>query len=397
MAAIRFNNSMLDSLPSSVTTIDFHGDLYYRDRTILKMDNQSTSWLPDTEFWLRRLKLEMTKQPSLEPGSLREIHFGEVKVTGAEIAEILKSFPQLEILRHYQLTTGLCLLHGKDWEKTEENLPKYNLTNIDADFSHVIRCRMSPEAVLPSDALKLAVTVCPKATSVNLRYDCSTPHHIVGYLTSLTRLQELSAVCVTSGERTLLDFNDLVPILEKFGPKTLKSLELKVLEEVDPHVIAYVCPQLTRLILSGCGYVTPSTCFIYRCLTSSKRLPKLKLLFYADGDDFSWDHSLPQCFWKSVLESDIRQPNILEGIFLESPRMTVETLTYLLNENADFPNLQVFSICRASELNLSHLQSLSRAVNKLNYLRITDCEQIGIRLGARIIQMFRGAEVKIES
>lgn len=87
---------------------------------------------------------------------------------------------------------------------------------------------MSPEAVLPGDALKLAVTVCPNATSVNLRFDCSTPHHIVGHLTLLARLNELSAVCVTSGERTLLDFTDLIPVLEKFGPESLRSLELKV-------------------------------------------------------------------------------------------------------------------------------------------------------------------------
>jgi hypothetical protein len=87
---------------------------------------------------------------------------------------------------------------------------------------------MSPQSVLPIDALSLAVALCPNAESVRIRYDCSTHHDSIEALTSLHKLKELSIVCVTSGERCLLDFTDIVPILEVHGEAQLKYLELKV-------------------------------------------------------------------------------------------------------------------------------------------------------------------------
>lgn len=87
---------------------------------------------------------------------------------------------------------------------------------------------MSPKAVLPADALQLAVKLCPQATSVRIRFDNSTSHHVVSPLLDLKALEEFSAVCVSSGERTLLDFQDFAPLLQHFGPGSLKSLELKV-------------------------------------------------------------------------------------------------------------------------------------------------------------------------
>lgn len=88
---------------------------------------------------------------------------------------------------------------------------------------------MSPQSVLPIDALSLAVTLCPQAESVRIRYDCSTHHDSIEALTTLAKLKELSIVCVTSGERCLLDFSDIVPILEAQGANHLKYLELKVI------------------------------------------------------------------------------------------------------------------------------------------------------------------------
>lgn len=72
---------------------------------------------------------------------------------------------------------------------------------------------------------------------------------------------------------------------------------------MDTHTITSACPRLEELILSGCGYVTPSTCPYFNCKFSTPYLRRLKLLFYADGDDFSWDHSVPDCFWKSTLSA----------------------------------------------------------------------------------------------
>lgn len=87
---------------------------------------------------------------------------------------------------------------------------------------------MSPEWVLAPEALQLAVVLCPNTLSIRVRFDCSTPNDVLAPLLTLDKLKEFSAVCVSSGERTLLDFSDMAPILEKFGPSSLTFLELKV-------------------------------------------------------------------------------------------------------------------------------------------------------------------------
>ncbi|XP_024085203.1 uncharacterized protein LOC106667882 [Cimex lectularius] len=347
-------------------------------------------------FVFRHLRLLRQDISDYSFDGLTELHLGQAKVSSDEISDILRKKPQLRLLKHYQLTTALCHLHGKDWRTSPGILPTYKLKNIDADFSHVVRCRMSPHAVLPPDALKLAVALCPEATSIRLRFDCSTPHHVVGPLVNLKALRELSAVCVTSGERTLLDFTDMIPILEQHGPKTLNMLELKVLEEVDPHVIGHVCTQLESLTLSGCGYVTPPTCQQFRCRKKSARLQQLKYLFYADGDDFSWDHSLPQCFWRSTMSSDKRFKSSLECVCLESPRMTVDTLKESFDDPASFPRLKILTVCRAPEIDFETIESLSRVAPNLSYLRLTSCEKINARFGARIKKLYPDIELKID-
>jgi hypothetical protein len=64
-------------------------------------------------------------------------------------------------------------------------------------------------------------------------------------------------------------------------------------------VILSTCPKLERLVLSGCGNTVPPTCPRFDC--EALRLKRLRLLFFADGDDFSWDHDLPPCFWRATL------------------------------------------------------------------------------------------------
>lgn len=82
--------------------------------------------------------------------------------------------------------------------------------------------------MLPLDALQLAIDLCPEAHSIRVRIDCSTHHDILLPLKTLSKLKELSVVCVTNGERSLLDFTDIAPVLMHHG-KHLKSLELKVI------------------------------------------------------------------------------------------------------------------------------------------------------------------------
>jgi hypothetical protein len=68
---------------------------------------------------------------------------------------------------------------------------------------------------------------------------------------------------------------------------------------VDVHVILSTCPKLERLVLSGCGNTVPPTCPGFDC--KALRLKRLRLLFFADGDDYSWDHAVPPCFWRAAL------------------------------------------------------------------------------------------------
>jgi hypothetical protein len=77
------------------------------------------------------------------------------------------------------------------------------------------------------------------------------------------------------------------------------DLCVQVIEEVDVHVILTTCPKLERLVLSGCGNVVPPTCPGFDC--DGLRMRRLRLLFFADGDDFSWDHDVPPCFWRATL------------------------------------------------------------------------------------------------
>ncbi|KAL6954873.1 hypothetical protein U1Q18_047088 [Sarracenia purpurea var. burkii] len=82
------------------------------------------------------------------------------------------------------------------------------------------------QPMLPLDALQLATELCPEAYTIRVRFDCSTHHDILLPLINLNKLKELSVVCVTNGERSLMDFTDIEPVLKHHG-NHLKSLELK--------------------------------------------------------------------------------------------------------------------------------------------------------------------------
>lgn len=81
--------------------------------------------------------------------------------------------------------------------------------------------------MLPMDALQLAVELCPEATDVRVRIDCCTHHDVLRPLVDMSQLEKLSIVCVTNGERSLVNFEDIEPVLRRHGTN-LKFLELKV-------------------------------------------------------------------------------------------------------------------------------------------------------------------------
>ncbi|XP_054283911.1 uncharacterized protein LOC129000875 isoform X2 [Macrosteles quadrilineatus] len=382
--AEKFDTSLLGLLPKSVCSVDFDGELYYRGRSSFP-DFGQQSWLPEAEGIFRSLLLSYKKQHSLNDKCLVELHLGTSSVSADQLTQVLRTAPNIRLLRHYQLVSALYKLHSESW-KSGSTIPTYKLNNLDADFSHVVRCRMSPQAVLPGDAMRLASQLCPDVASVRVRIDCSTPHDILGPLTSFKRLRELSVVCVTSGERCNLDFSDICPILEAHGETSLTSLELKVIEEVESHQIVFLCPRLEVLVLSGCGFVCPPTCGSFMCANNPRYLRKLKLLFYADGDDFSWTHNVPQCFWKAALTSGPTKKSRLSGLFLESPRITETTARELwtAGQTVLYPELRVVSLLRYSEITLDDVRNLTRGA-PLKYLRATDCERLHSK---RLRQMF---------
>lgn len=74
----------------------------------------------------------------------------------------------------------------------------------------------------------------------------------------------------------------------------------QVVEEVDVHVIISSGFHLETLVLSGCGHRAGHQCQDKCAIWTSLPLPKLRHIFFADGDDFSWDHLPPPCFWRAV-------------------------------------------------------------------------------------------------
>nr|XP_024218041.1 uncharacterized protein LOC106691465 [Halyomorpha halys] len=363
---VKFTATPLRHLPQGLHTVDLSGEVFYAGDELPKPQG-NLPWLMEVDYWLRRIEIQVQRPVHSKLQGLCRLHLGRASASSLELIEVLKQFPNLILLRHYQMVTALCQLHMEQWKEDSSSLPRYKLTNIDADFSHVVRCRMSPKAVLPPEALRLSAILCPEATSIRLRFDTSTPHHVVGHLTLLKTITDISAVCVTSGERTLLDFQDFVPLLDQFGSTTLRALEFKVVEEVDPHVILRSCKRLEQLTLSGCGFAQncsgPPRC------RPGPSLNLLKVLFFADGDDFSWDHTLPQCFWLSILAGSKHRNSRLHGLFLESPRMTEDTLSAVLGQEASFPQLQTVCTRRAPELGIARLAELVRAAPTLSYLR----------------------------
>ncbi|XP_075213644.1 uncharacterized protein LOC142319857 [Lycorma delicatula] len=386
-------------LPPTVSAIDFDTEENPLDLSNLG-ELVPANWLPEAAL-LHKSLWALRRKP-VEGIGLTEVHLTGVSVGAPQLCTIIKHAPSLRLLEHYQLVRALYNLHAQQWRQSTA-LPRYKLLNLDADFSHVVRSHLSPLAVLPSDALRLATALCPDACYVRLRFDPNTPHDVLQPLISLHRLKELSTVCVSSGERCLLDFSDIAPLLEHHGPKSLQALELKVIEEVDPHVILLNCQKLENLVLSGCGFVTPSSCPSHGCSDSNYVLPspRLRLLFYADGDDFSWTHHMPQCFWRATLNFKPERSycrhgkkNRLKGLFLESPRMWDETATWLWeSQKVLYPELQILSVCRYPELSIPQLQSILRGA-PIRYLRSVSCEKLHPR---RVQQLFKNGEVVVNA
>lgn len=68
---------------------------------------------------------------------LLELHLGMVNISIDELAKLLQKLPSLILLRSYKMVKALYYLHSQDW-KNGKLLKKYQLQNLDADFSYVV-------------------------------------------------------------------------------------------------------------------------------------------------------------------------------------------------------------------------------------------------------------------
>lgn len=73
---------------------------------------------------------------------LLELHLGMVNISVDELARIIQKLPRLVLLRSYKLVKALYYLHSKEW-KDGKSLTKYQLQNLDADFSYVVSCAIT--------------------------------------------------------------------------------------------------------------------------------------------------------------------------------------------------------------------------------------------------------------
>ncbi|KAK7580599.1 hypothetical protein V9T40_001228 [Parthenolecanium corni] len=289
-------------------SVDFEGELFWRsqpfeNRLKQTFENEHESWLSSSQNVIRIMHCAYEKIPKYlskdyQAEGLLELHLGMVNISIDELAKLLQKLPSLILLRSYKMVKALYYLHSQDW-KNGKLLKKYQLQNLDADFSYVACCTLTVDRMLPMDALQLATELCPEAIHVRVRFDCSTHHGILEPLVGLKKLKHLSAVCVTNGELSLLDFTDIEPVLQQHGEQ-LRFLELKVIDAVDIHKIINSCPKLETLVLSGNDYVTPKCS--NQCSSSVvSKLRKLKILFFAEGGDVVSKNYVPSCFWYSTL------------------------------------------------------------------------------------------------
>ncbi|KAG8324955.1 hypothetical protein J6590_079172 [Homalodisca vitripennis] len=132
-----FEPIFLKTLPKSVCSVDFDGELYNKGSGELP-DLDHHSWLPESENILKCLRLSRKKLMVLNEKCLVELHLATLSVTADQLTEVLQLAPNLKLLRHYQLVSALYKLHSETW-KSGGSLSKYKLANLDADFSHVRR------------------------------------------------------------------------------------------------------------------------------------------------------------------------------------------------------------------------------------------------------------------
>ncbi|XP_065201872.1 uncharacterized protein LOC135832510 [Planococcus citri] len=383
------------------TSVDFDGELFWRsesydDYMMNVFNRDNISWLSTSQDIIRYLITCRQKLPKYihqdTYHGLLELHLGTLTITTSDIATILISFPNLLILRNYKLVKALYEMYNEEW-KSSGIRHRYQLRNLDADFSYVGRCTLAVQPMLPLDALQLATELCPEAHTIRVRFDCSTHHDILLPLTNLHKVKDLSVVCVTNGERSLMDFTDIEPILRHHG-NNIKSLELKVIDEVDTHVITRFCPKLEVLILSGSNYVTPHTCVSYQCSQTNpttttsnnsnrsknnnniSNLTKLRIFFFAEGDN-TVCNNVPQCFWYSTLKPSDESGSRLTSIFLESPRILESQANQIFNSCTvpSYPNMQIISISDYNELDVTHLNSLTSG-DRIKYLHISRCQKL---------------------
>lgn len=87
----------------------------------------------------------------------------------------------------------------------------------------------------------------------------------------------------------------------------------------------------------------------------------------------------------------------LEGIFLESPRITPNTADAVFSKR--FPELQVLSLCRYPEVTADIVATAcgldKPSPRSTRYIRLNECERIGPREERRLREMLNGVHLVV--
>ena len=165
------------------------------------------------------------------------------KVTLAGIQMALDNLPSLRVLHHQSTVQCLVRIHQALSHQKLDIIPKYKLSML------AIR---SP---FKSGSLRLAVSLCPLLTNVDIRM----PKELTDVdLLSLLVLESLCVLKISGHRDGNITFTGGVrPLLKSVG-NSLKSLELSVLRDVNIPVMTGFCPNLISLnLLNNLNYTNP--------------------------------------------------------------------------------------------------------------------------------------------
>ena len=215
----------------------------------------------------------------------------------------------------------------------------------------------------PRGGLASAILFCPFVVEIEIA-------HVRGVLDqdleALLNLENLERLFLSSVEFSF--DGGLLPVLRKFGPKSLEQLNLYSANEVDVAVIAQHCPKLRSLFLERIGRYIQSTHEQSKILHSFQGLEKLEIhhsnYYLANGSPTSLDVSVllssPSLLSIRIFYIDALTDREIERAALHffpkldylhlvtCPNLTSRSIEILLSLNSPITNLFFYKCAQLS-------------------------------------------------